>query len=437
MRSLRLRLAVLAGAFALAGLALGGSWVAGAVREAVAERFEAEMRAVLVALAAGLQADGTGAPILTRAPADPKFLPPLSGWYWVVIAEDETVAVAPSLGYDDLGPDGAGPDPRGAALHRRLRDVTLPGVDEPVRLVVTAPQAEITAAADAALAPLRAVLGLIALGLVGAIAAQAWLGLAPLRRLACDIGRLRDGTLDRLPDARHSELGPVVAELNDLIAHNRRLVDRARRDAEDLSHALKTPLSVVTNALDRHAPQAEAARGAARLMDRLIRHRLRRARAAHIAHGARAPIAPVIADVALVLAPVARARGIALSEEVTGTPVFAGAAEDAAEMIGALAENAVRWARSTVTLAARTDGPTLRITITDDGPGLPPEAAAAARTRGTRLDCSNTVTDTGHGLGLAIANDLAEAHGGTLTLAPAPHGGLAAQLDLPARGKAG
>lgn len=447
MRSLRLRLAVLAGAFALLGLALGGAWVAGAVRQVVSERFAAEMQAVLVALAAGLEADGTGAPVLVRPPADPKFLPPLSGWYWAVIAEDETIAAAPSLGHDDLGADGTGPDPRGAALHRRLRDVTLPGVDDPVRLVVTAPRAEIDAAADAAVAPLRAALGLIAVGLLAAIGAQVWLGLAPVHRLARDVGRLREGALDRLPEARHAELGPVVNQINHLIAHNHALVDRARRDAEDLSHALKTPLSVVTNALDRHAPQAEAARGAARLMDRLIRHRLRRARAAHVAHGARAPIAPVIADVSLVLGPEARARGIALSEEIAGTPVFAGAAEDAAEMIGALAENAVHWARSSVAIAARTEGPTLRITVTDDGPGLPPETAEAARTRGARLDCSDTGSGgvsggmsgraSGHGLGLAITTDLAEAYGGSLDLARGPSGGLAATLRLPARGPAG
>ncbi|TVQ52871.1 MAG: sensor histidine kinase [Rhodobacteraceae bacterium] len=430
MRSLRLRLAVLAGAFALVGLAVGGAWVAGGLREAVTARFDAELRSVLVALAADIEADAAGAPVLARPPADPKFFRPLSGWYWAVIVEGETVAAAPSLGYDDLGPDGEGADPRGAALRRLMREVTAPGLDGPALLVATAPQAEIAAAVEAALAPLRAVLGVLALGLVGAIAAQAWLGLAPLGRLAADIGRVRDGKLDRLPPARHAELGPVVAEINDLVADNRALVARARRDAEDLSHALKTPLSVIANALDRDAPQAEAARKAARLMDRLIRHRLRRAGAAGVAHGARAPLDPVIADIALVLAPQARARGVEIAVEVAGAPVFAGAAEDAAEMIGALAENAVRWARGRVVLGARLAEPGwLAVSITDDGPGMTAAAAAEALARGARLDG----VGEGHGLGLAIAAGLAEAHGGTLTLDTHRGGGLAATLRLPAR----
>ena len=430
MRSLRLRLAVLAGAFALAGLAIGGSWVAAGLREAVTARFDAELGAVLLALAADIDADDTGAPVLTRPPADPRFFRPLSGWYWAVIVEGETVAAAPSLGFDDLGADGEGPDPRGAPLRRLIRDVTLPGLDEAVRLVATAPRAEIAAAVEAALAPLRAVLGVLALGLLGAIAAQAWLGLAPLRRLAADIGQVREGACDSLPPARHAELGPVVAEINDLLAHNRALVARARRDAEDLSHALKTPLSVITNALDRAGPQAEAARGAARLMTRLIRHRLRRMRAASQAHGARAALAPVIADVALVLAPQARTRGVAMTVEIEGAPVFAGAAEDAAEMIGALTENAVRWARSRVVLAARLAEPGwLAVTVSDDGPGMTPQAAARALARGARLDAA----DDGHGLGLAIARDLAEAHGGSLALETTHAGGLSASLRLPAR----
>ena len=124
------------------------------------------------------------------------------------------------------------------ALQRRLRDATLPEVDDRVRLVATALAARITASAHAARAPLRAVLGLL-----WAIGAQACGACAPA---AAGAGhRAADGTLDRLPQARHVEPGSVVAELNNLIAHHRRLFGSARRDAEDLSHALKPPLSVV------------------------------------------------------------------------------------------------------------------------------------------------------------------------------------------------
>ena len=71
----------------------------------------------------------------------------------------------------------------------------------------------------------------------------------------------------------------------------------------------------------------------------------------------------MIADVARLLAPETRARGVTLHEGIAGTPVFASAAEDAADMIGAPTEKAVRLARGTVTLAARADGTALRIVL--------------------------------------------------------------------------
>ena len=100
---------------------------------------------------------------------------------------------------------------------------------------------------------------------------------------------------------------------------------------------------------------------------------------------------------------------------------------DLTEALGALAENAARHGRSAVRVTAGRRGPIAAIAIRDDGPGVQPEALERMRDRGERLDARFP----GHGLGLAIAAEIAEAAGGTLELANAASG-LEATLLLPA-----
>lgn len=442
MRSIGGRLVALAAALSLLTLAGAGALIAAGLRDFVAERFEADLEATVIAVLAGVEAGEDGAPLLLAPPADPRFFRPLSGWYWQVSQGGALALGSSSLGGGAFSvPEGesegagvrtgAGTGPEGEALRVLARRVEVPDLGA-VDVAAAAPMAEIDAAAAAAVRPLAAALGLLGVGLTGAIALQARWGLAPLRRLRRDLGRVRAGEIEALPPERVAEIAPVVEELNALLAENRAVAARARAHVADLSHALKTPLSVVVNALERKAPglatPPDPALAAARLMDRLIRRRLGRARASARARGARAALGLVIEDVALVLGPEARRRGLALSTRAEPGAVFAGEAEDAAEMIGPLAENACRWARGRLAIEARREGGRVLVVVGDDGPGMSPERAARALRRGERLDAAGP----GEGLGLAIAEDLARLSGGSLALGRSALGGLEARLDLPA-----
>ena len=83
-----------------------------------------------------------------------------------------------------------------------------------------------------------------------------------------------------------------------------------------------------------------------------------------------------------------------------------------AEALINLLDNAHRHARRTVVVEVVDVGTDLKITVTDDGPGLPAGMTEVAFRRFVTLDGQR-----GSGLGLAIARGLAEAHGGTLTYA--------------------
>jgi signal transduction histidine kinase len=79
------------------------------------------------------------------------------------------------------------------------------------------------------------------------------------------------------------------------------------------------------------------------------------------------------------------------------------------------------------------DGPQLLVRVRDAGPGIPPEELERVFEPFYRLESSRNRDSGGTGLGLSIARDIAQAHGGTLTLNNLPGGGLEALLSLPRR----
>ncbi len=398
-------------------LALAAAWVAlsALLADFVDRRLAAELEAALRGVMAAATWDEDGQLAVDPPPPDPRYEQPGSGWAWTVAEGEAVLAAAPSL----LGGPIAAP---GAIL--RARDFTAPGEARMLTATVALPQAERAAALDRIRRPLLASLLVLGLALAAAQLLAIRLGLGALRRFAADLDRLRLGGLDRLPEPQLAELVPLARALNGLLEANAQTVARARTHVGNLAHALKGPLATLT----LRARGGEAALLAQ--MDRMIRWHLRRAAAAGPGAGiARAtPVAPVLADLALVFAPQAARRGVLLNLDPGPVPAFAGEAQDLAEMLGNLIENALAHARGAVRLTAPAAAPgRLVLAVQDDGPGIPPAERDRLMARGARLDEGGD----GSGLGLAIVADLAGLYGGTLVLSEAPLGGLSALLDLP------
>lgn len=102
-----------------------------------------------------------------------------------------------------------------------------------------------------------------------------------------------------------------------------------------------------------------------------------------------------------------------------------------ARLLANIVGNAFRYARN-VSIEAVHGGGTLTITIDDDGPGIPPEKREDVFKPFVRLDIARNQDDSGTGLGLAIARDIARSHGGDITFADSPMGGLRAVVKVPA-----
>jgi len=96
-----------------------------------------------------------------------------------------------------------------------------------------------------------------------------------------------------------------------------------------------------------------------------------------------------------------------------------------------LIDNALKFCRTEVKVTVRRDDRFARLTVDDDGPGIPPERREEAFRPFHRLDEGRNLQTGGSGLGLAIARDIARAHGGDILLDKSPLGGLRATIRLP------
>ncbi|WP_427868654.1 sensor histidine kinase [Leucobacter luti] len=119
--------------------------------------------------------------------------------------------------------------------------------------------------------------------------------------------------------------------------------------------------------------------------------------------------------------------------EVTGRAEITGAAELLVRAIANLVENAGKFspAGTPIAVVVERSGDEVRVVVSDEGPGMAAEQAAAAFDRFWRADSSRTLP--GHGIGLSIVRRIAELHGGSAMLRSKPGRGTQAILELPAR----
>ena len=98
--------------------------------------------------------------------------------------------------------------------------------------------------------------------------------------------------------------------------------------------------------------------------------------------------------------------------------------------LGNLVSNAARFAKS-ISITGHRDHRYLTITVDDDGPGIPPDMREEVFKPFLRLDDARNQDEGNSGLGLSIARDIARSHGGDITLADSPMGGLRAIVRVP------
>jgi signal transduction histidine kinase len=440
-RSLALRLIVGAGVWIAAALLAGGFALSNLFQDTVERNFDARLEVLLESLVAVSELDTQGQPQLSRGLGEPRFDQPYSGWYWEIaeggkpllrsrslwdqeLSMSDETATTEAYRHDVVGPDNQ-------PLRLVEREITLPGLTHRLRFGVAGETSETEAAVTSFNKTLFWSLGLLGVGLLVALLIQIRFGLQPLRRIRQAIIAVRTGRAQRLEGDFPVEIEPLSNELNVLIEHNAAVLERARTQVSNLAHALKTPLSVLTNESNAaEGPLAETVKRQTASMRRQIDHYLARARTAAAARvlGVRTDVGAVVEDLRRTLERIHVERRIRIETRLPGGLAFRGERQDLEEMLGNLADNACKWAKSQVVIAARREGNHIQFLVDDDGPGVPAEQRDALFHRGKRLD--ESVPGSGHGL--AIVREIAELYGGSVSLGVAPSGGLRAMLSLPA-----
>jgi signal transduction histidine kinase len=436
-RSLRVRL--LLGAAIAIFLALAAAWLAMTLlfERHIERRIEADLIRNGMQLAASVSVGTDGVPLLSREPGDARFGEPASGMYWQISTQaaslrsrslwDESLPaseVAKARGWSTRFING--PFEKELLLVERIVRPERGGIDVLLQLGFeneSLHQARAEFGAELAL-----FLALLWLILSAASFLQVTLGLRPLGGVRNEVEALKRNPRERLNATHAEEIEPLTRAINELAEAREKDLGRARRRAADLAHALKTPLAALA-AQSRRA-RASGATEAADGLDRAIEAataavegELARSRAAAIRAaptGSSVEALPLIDSVIGVVERAEFGAQLVYEVNVPATLVIPVAAEDLLELMGALIENAARYARRRIQVNGSISPERRELSVEDDGPGIDTEQISAAIARGGRLD----EVGGGHGLGLAIASDLVEATRGSLALTRSPLGGL-------------
>lgn len=254
-------------------------------------------------------------------------------------------------------------------------------------------------------------------------------------------GRLKiDGTGD--------EFDRLALSLNAMLDRIGELMSGIAEVSNNIAHDLKTPLTRLRNRADealRTAQSPDALRdalgGVIEESDNLIRifNALLMIARMEAGHGSEAmadfDAAEITRDLVELYEPSAEEAGLQMKSEIAANLSVHGSRELIGQALANLLDNAIKYGSTQegqggpITVTAERDGGMIRMTVTDQGPGIPAEDRERVLGRFVRLEASRS--RPGFGLGLSLAVAVARLHGGTLTLDDnAP--GLKAILSIPA-----
>jgi signal transduction histidine kinase len=269
--------------------------------------------------------------------------------------------------------------------------------------------------------------------------------LRPVEAIRAEVDRISAGDLDRrVPEPPTAdEIARLAHTMNAMLERLAVAADRQRRFVADAAHELRSPLARMRAELEvdeAHPETADPTATAAgvlaetttlqRLVDDLLLLARGDAGALEQRHRATVDLDEVVHRGVATF----RAAGESRLDVGPVTPVQVdGDADQLQRVVGNLLDNAVRHARDRITVTLREEpGGWAELVVADDGPGVPPVDHERMFERFTRLDEARSARDGGAGLGLAIARDIAERHGGSVAIDPDGAPGARFVLRLPA-----
>jgi heavy metal sensor kinase len=238
------------------------------------------------------------------------------------------------------------------------------------------------------------------------------------------------------------EVGRLAETFDEMLERLEQSFQRERRFAADASHELRTPLAAMEailgvvraepreaadyqKALDDLADESSRLRG---LVEKLLE--LARSGRSTVADFTQVDVSTLVEDVADVLRPLARAKRVSLERRLEPGLAIDGDSDSLIRLFLNLVENAIKFTeRGGVSIAAYRRGDSVVVEVADTGIGIAAERIAHVFERFYRADASRSAPGTG--LGLALAQQIALNHKGTLTATSREGEGSTFTLTLP------
>jgi len=455
--SIRARLVLGATLVLVAFVAAAGWAVQRAHADSVRAARFAQLQSTVYLLLAGAEVDASGALVMPTSFPEPRLSLPGSGLYasvrnptrgeeWrspsavATHAPFQQMVPVGEWRYDMLGADGralsvAGPvgEARGAGQYLAVGyGVQWSAGTQTVPLVLSV--LEDRAAFDREVAVFERTLwswlgGAAVLLLLSQALLLQW-GLAPLRRVAQEILRIEHGEQTEVVQRYPSEIAALTDNLNTLMRQQRLRQTRYKEALSFLAHSLKTPLAVLRSALGEPERLPVAVAEQVTRMDDIVQHQLGRAGASGAARFAPyLRLQPLLERIRNALAKVYGDKPDGLHFTLDCLPELEWRIDegDAFELMGNLMDNAAKWATHRVGVRVASNPLGLHIRVDDDGDGFGDDTTAVLQ-----LHVRADEKVPGHGVGLAVVNDLVASHQGQLTLSRSDWGGGRVEVVLPA-----
>ena len=246
-------------------------------------------------------------------------------------------------------------------------------------------------------------------------------GLKPLRHVAEDLIKIEKGKAEKLSGNYPKEITPLTNNLNQLLDSSSQQLTRYRDALGNMAHSLKTPIAVLQGIVSKTTgDDKEVAIEQLSTINNIVEYQLQRAATVgqqQLSHCI--SLIPIANKLLAGLKKVYIDKNIEVRTNIEDEISIKIDQGDLYELLGNLLENAFKWSKNKITISAEQSKQQTQIIIEDDGPGISCNEKERIILRGQRAD-QNT---PGHGLGLAMVNDILLVYKGSMEIEKSELGG--------------
>ena len=445
LKSLRFRIGLASLIAIVSALVIANTVITGLFSQYATKQFELNLKNQFIQLAGLVSVNPNTQKVQLISPTgEPKWVIPLSGLYWQInLLNGEKIRSRSlwdeSLEVQETRITNKGNYSRVDSFGKQkllVYSQSLALKDEGVSgfiLTVATDASPLDEAIASFAGEARRYLMILAVCLLAILGMQLTIGLKPLDQLKNALIDLKKGKRSKIEGSYPSEFDTLVNNFNLVLEQNQQIIERARAQAGNLAHAVKTPIAVIQNAARSekisNTEFKELVLSQTKTALDQVEWNLAKARTSALSNmiKSKVPVLEIVHSIARVMNKLYESKNLSIQIQSHNKDIFfSGESEDLQEIIGNLLDNACKWARSTVQVEISSKDQKIEISVADDGVGLDPKKYESALKRGAKLD---EITP-GSGLGLSIVNDLVLLYEGSIQFEKSTLGGLRVSISL-------